>query len=376
MTNIINLCKDYCDLSIPFFIKLDSSGGEARLIVTQNDIEIYSMPYNVSKTLTNYETFKKVLKPQSLTKVNLEKNTVFYILTSKFSSITDWNQRNVQIVTSSDIRKVRTYLYNTPSHDITLGLINNIETTSYEPTVKIPKVYDEEDVLIQVTDITGMSIPLTFNKDEYVINFKDKLLGNNVYNINLTYLIKNSSVVETSNKNYTLKVIKKKLEHYHHIPVYENFNTYIDVDNDLNIILKNVPKNISLDNLNISIPNVYHFNIKEQTLIQEKNNTFTLNIKIDFVGLLNMPNQYVINIDNIYDVITNDIYPSRKVLFRTNNFHTCVHKTNFSEIYLRSSNISELEDYIFLVNETKENISVYGLVGYSDKEIKVIYDRC
>lgn len=382
MVNIINLCKDPCDEKSPFFIKADCSGNDGKIVVTQNDIEVYTIPYKLHKTVTNYETFKKVLKPNTSTKVNLDANPVFYLFTPIFTSSFDWKDRNVQVVTSSNIEKIESNLYNTPNLLLNLGLVNSIETSSYNPIIKIPKVYTNEDVYIEIKDLAGNTISHTFNKYKYIINFNNRLLGNNKYFINIKYLQKdsNGNIIETTVKEYTIKIIKKKLATYDFISLYEeitNGNNSLDVDNDIEIILKDVPKGISLEQINIKIDDLYHFIIKERKLIKEEDNTYTAKIKIEIIDFLQNNKQYKIEITDIFDILNSEELEDREIIFKTNFFHRCVHKTNFSDVYLRSINSSENGNaYFYLVNNGKYDISIYGLIGYSDREYKIIRDRC
>lgn len=377
MSNIINLCKDTCDQDHPFFIKAICDGNDGRIVVTQNDIEVYSLPYKLHKTITNYETFKKVLRVNSVTKINLDINPVFYLFSPVFSSSFNWRDRNVQIVTQKNIDKVEGNLYNTPDINVSLGLINNVETSSYNPTIKILKVYPIEEVFVEITDLKNNAVNFTFNKYDYSITLNERLIGNNIYFFKIKYLSKNvkGEIVETTVKNYSLRIIKKKLIHYDFIEIYEDNETKIDVDNDIDLIIKDVPKGISLEQLNINIPEVYDFIIKDKRLIKEGDN-YTIKIKIEIVGLLKSNSLYKIYVSNISDVLTGEEYEDREILFRTNTFHTCVHKSNFSDVYLRSVNRSDESDYFYLVNDSDKEISVYGLIGYLDKDYKIRKERC
>lgn len=373
MVKILNVCKDELAETRPFFIKNVCNGRENKLIITQNDIELYSIPIDISKAVLNYETFKKIIKPNSYTKLSLDTNPAFYLFKPKYISTLDWESRNVQLISSSDIERIANNLNTTPNSTITLGLVNTIETSSYQPIIKIQSVYTEEEILITIKDSIGNSVPFTFNSTNKTIIFSNNLLGNGAYDIEIKYLEKSGdSIINTTVKDYTIKVIKKKLEQYDYVEV--SSNQIIDIDNDVEVIVENIPKGISLEQVSVSIPGI-HFNVRERKIIRV-DDTYTMKLKIDFVGNLHENESYTVTLSNLYDILNGEELSDITINFYTRPFHSFVSKFNFSDIFLRISNVDEANDYFYLVNNSPTEISVCGLIAYSDKNIDIIPMKC
>lgn len=373
MVKILNVCKDELAETRPFFIKNVCNGRENKLVITQNDIELYSIPVDISKAVLNYETFKKIIKPNSYTKLSLDTNPAFYLFKPKYISTLEWENRNVQLINSNDIERITNNLNSTPNSTITLGLVNTIETPSYRPVIKIPSVYLSEEILISIKDSYSNSISFTFNVTSKTITFSENLLGNGTYDIEIKYLEKSGdSIINTTIKDYTIKVIKKKLEEYNYVTV--TSNQIIDIDNDIEILVENVPKGISLEQVSIGIPNV-NFNVRERKVVKV-GETYTMKLKVDFTGNLRENESYTVSLTNMYDILNEEELEDITLNFYTRPFHSFVSRLNFSDILLRISNVDESNDYFYLVNNSPTEISVCGLIAYSDKNIDIIPSGC
>lgn len=368
----LGICKDESNDSV-FNLRCVCNGGDTRMIITKNDIELFSTSCKIDKNISNFESCKKTIHSNSYDFMSLNGSPLLYFFKPEFNSLTAFGERLLKVVFNEDVLKVNQNITNTPNETITLGgTINFIKTKSYNPIFIIPTKFQNETTLISVKNSIDESVVFHFNQTSRELSLSS-LNGNETYTIEINYLEKsNGTIVNSLTQTYDIYVEKKKLASYELKQVdvlsVNNIIPKVDIDNDLKIVVKNVNQNISFSSVMVNIPNV--LGTIKSTYLTESNGIYDLNVEYDVIGLLESNELYTINITGLKNALTNELYPDRTSQFATNVFHSCVKRTYVSDIFMNITNVPFNNDTVYFMNETEYDLSVEALIGYYNENIE------